>query len=132
MGRCISRRWVWNHRLTSGGCCATHIIRMLRKILPSVAAMTVMIEPFCQAERIYFNDFSGPPGCNYSEWSSSAIRYSSATGMPKSGLLPPPPVTNCVSPNGAQRFLGEFGGPVIATPADANYMQVRVEQTITL
>jgi len=88
--------------------------------------------PPTRAEQIYFNDFNGPPGSTYLEWSSSPISYVSVTARPKSGSLPAPTVTNCASPNGAQRFLGEFGGPPIAAPGDRNYMKVRVEQTISL
>jgi hypothetical protein len=53
------------------------------------------------------------------------------------GTLPsgsgPQAVTNVDSPNGGQRFLGEFGGPVIvaAPPYDPRHF-VRVNETVTL
>lgn len=102
--------------------------QFLRKVLSGMAIQAVVT----QAAEIYSNDFNGPPGSKYLEWSSSAISYVSATGRPRSGVLPPAKVTNCASPNGAQKFLGEFGGPPVAAPGDADYMRVRVEQTISL
>jgi hypothetical protein len=81
---------------------------------------------------IYFNDFNGPPDSVYPEWSSSAITYASSTNPPGSGVLPPPPVTNTDATNGAQRLLGEFGGPRIGQPGDPGYNRARVDQTISL
>jgi hypothetical protein len=103
-----------------------------RKLLLAAAVEAVVTGPLTQAQEIYSNNFNGPPGSQYLEWSSSSINYVSATAPPKSGRLPSPMVTNCASPSGAQRFLGEFGGPSIAKRGDPNYMRVRVEQTISL
>ena len=41
-------------------------------------------------------------------------------------------ITNGESPNRAQRFLGEFGGPKIGTAADPGYNRTLVDQTVTL
>jgi hypothetical protein len=46
--------------------------------------------------------------------------------------LPAPVVTNTISPNNAQRFLGEFGGPPIGVPDDPGYNHTRVDQTVSL
>jgi hypothetical protein len=81
---------------------------------------------------IYFNDFNGPTGSAYPEWSSSLITYASSTNPPGSGVLPPQIVTNTDSTNGTQRFLGEFGGPRIGRPGDPGYNRTRVDQTIRL
>ena len=84
------------------------------------------------ADDVYFNDFNGPLGSKYPEWTSSPITFVSATNPPGSGTLPPPEVTNCDATNRAQRFLGEFGGPRIGVPSDPGYNRTRVEQTISL
>jgi hypothetical protein len=78
------------------------------------------------------NDFDGPPGSRYPGWMSSTIVYTSSTNPPGTGVLPALLVTNCESPNRAQRFLGEFGGPRIGVPTDPGYNQTRVDQTISL
>ena len=85
-----------------------------------------------QAAEVYFNDFNGPIGSKYPEWTSSPITFVSATNPPGTGTLLPPDVTNCDSTNRAQRFLGEFGGPRIGVPSDPGYNRTRVEQTISL
>jgi hypothetical protein len=36
------------------------------------------------------------------------------------------------SPNGRQRFLGEFGGPPVGQPGDPDWNRTRVDQTIRL
>jgi hypothetical protein len=84
------------------------------------------------AGEIYFNDFNGPPGSTYPEWVSSPITYTGTTNPPGSGVLPPQTVTNADATNGAQRFLGEFGGPRIGRPGDPGYNRTRVDQTIRL
>jgi hypothetical protein len=84
------------------------------------------------AGKIYFNDFNGPAGSMYPEWASSPITYVNHTNPPGSGVLSPPPVTNTDSTNGAQLFLGEFGGPRLGRPGDPGYNRTRVDQTISL
>ena len=77
------------------------------------------------AADIYFNDFNGAPGSTYPEWTCS--------GYTAPGRSGPQDVATTVSPNGKQRFLGEFGGPVIvsAPPYDPQHF-VRVDETVTL
>jgi hypothetical protein len=84
------------------------------------------------ASLVYSNDFNGAPGMSYPEWSSSVIRYESRGDPPGRGTLPAPSVTNTVSRNGAQRFLGEFGGPPIGRLGDPGWNKTRVDQTISL
>ena len=107
---------------------------------PTLTATTILIGtlflpgPLCGAPagEIYFNDFNGPPGSVYPEWTSSPITYTSATNPPGSGVLPPQVVSNTDATNGTQRFLGEFGGPRIGQPGDPGYNRTRVDQTISL
>jgi hypothetical protein len=84
------------------------------------------------AADVYFNDFNGPIGSKYPEWTSSAISYASSGNPPGKGTLAPQVITNVESPNHAQRFLGEFGGPQIGVPSDPGYNHTRVEQTVSL
>jgi hypothetical protein len=94
-------------------------------------ACAVTLAP-AATNQIYFNDFSAPPGASYPEWSSSPISYVSRATPPGAGTLPAPPVTNTVSPNRTQHFLGLFGGPRIGHPGDAGYNRTRVDQAIKL
>jgi hypothetical protein len=102
-------------------------------LLPVSLAFGAMAAPHQGlAEEVYSNDFNGPPGSQYPEWRSSSIAYESAADPPGKGVLPPQLVTNTESANGAQRFLGEFGGPKIGQPGDPGYNRTRVDQTISL
>jgi uncharacterized protein (TIGR03437 family) len=82
---------------------------------------------------VYFNDFNGPAGTTYPEWSSSGYTNSAN----QAGTIPagsgPQVVATVAPPNGKKRFLGEFGGPAIVTgpPYDPQHF-VRVNETITL
>jgi len=104
----------------------------------SIAVLLVFIAPMlfrvqaARAAQVYFNSFNGPIGTSYPEWSSSIVSYASTGTPPGSGTLPAPIVTNTVSPNNEQRFLGEFGGPTIGVPDDPGYNHTRVDQTISL
>ena len=85
------------------------------------------------AAEVYFNDFNGPVGSTYPEWTSTGYTNtanSAGTVLAGSG---PQPVSTTGAANGSQRFLGEFGGPVIVTarPYDPQHF-VTVEQTVTL
>ena len=86
----------------------------------------------CLGQVVYFNDFNGPLASQYPEWTSSIIEYASSGTPPRTGMLPAPAVRNVDSPNHAQRFLGEFGGPPIGAPGDPGYNHTRVEQTVSL
>src|SRR5689334_6789270 len=82
---------------------------------------------------VYFNDFNGPLGTSYPEWTSTGYTNTGNTaGTVKAGSGPQP-VTNVDSANKKQRFLGEFGGPTIvaAPPYDPQHF-VRVDETVTL
>jgi hypothetical protein len=88
---------------------------------------------FASAADVYFNDFNGPIGTSYPEWTSSGFRYgANRAGTVAAGRGVQEPV-NCESPNGKQRFLGEFGGDriILAPPYDAEHF-VRADQTVTL
>ena len=82
---------------------------------------------------VYFNDFNAAPRTMYPEWTSGGFTNSAnraGTVAAKSG---PQAVATVASPNGRQRFLGEFGGPVIvaAPPYDPEHF-VTVDETVTL
>lgn len=82
---------------------------------------------------IYSNDFNGPIGTKYPEW--SAARYSwtaNVAGTIAAGARTEA-VSNIDSANGSQRFLGELGGPVIlkGPPYDRDHF-VRVDESIDL
>jgi hypothetical protein len=95
--------------------------------------LTLAFLPEALATDVYFNDFNGPCGTTYPEWSSSGYTNAANTAGTISIGRGPLAVTNVDSPNGKQRFLGEFGGPVILTtpPYDPQHF-VRVNETITL
>jgi hypothetical protein len=97
-----------------------------------LALFAVVGETRGLADDVYFNDFNGPVGSKFPEWTASPVKFTSTTNPPGAGVLPPPTVTNCESTNRAQRFLGEFGGPRIGVPGDPGYNRTRVEQTISL
>ena len=81
---------------------------------------------------LYRNDFNGPLGSIYPEWTGSQTEFASAADPPGKGTRPPQRVTNCDSANHKRRFLGEFGGERIGTVADPGYNRTRVDQTIRL
>jgi hypothetical protein len=82
---------------------------------------------------VYFNDFNAPPGTTYPEWTSSGHSNSANRAGTIAASSGPQTVAAVTSPNGRQRFLGEFGGPVIvaAPPYDPQHF-VRVDETVTL
>lgn len=106
-------------------------IRLLLTLALCIPALLSRL-PAARAAQIYSNSFNGLVGTSYPEWSSSVITYASTGTPPGSGALPAPVVTNIVSPNNAQRFLGEFGGPPIGVPGDPGYNHTRVDQTVSL
>ena len=94
-----------------------------------IAALTT---PALAAD-VYFNNFNGPVGSTYPEWTSAGYTNSAnqiGTVAAGSGLQT---VATVASANGKQRFLGEFGGPAIVTqpPYDPQHF-VRVNETVTL
>jgi len=82
---------------------------------------------------VYFNDFNGPVGTTYPEWSCSGYTYSANRAGTVASGRGPQGVSTVESPNGKQRFLGEFGGPAIvsAPPYDPQHF-VRVDETVAL
>jgi hypothetical protein len=99
------------------------------RIPPVVVLLTA---PLFGAD-VYFNDFNGAVGSTYPEWASSGYTSSANQAGTVSARSGPQAVVNVDSPNGKQRFLGEFGGPTIvaAPPYDPPHF-VRVDQTVTL
>jgi hypothetical protein len=97
-----------------------------------VGAIALAVGRFAAAVDVYTNDFNAEPGTRFSEWKSSVIRYKSAADPPGSGAVDAQVVASCEAPNGAQRFLGEFGGPKFGTPADPGFNRTLVDQTIML
>jgi hypothetical protein len=92
----------------------------------------VLCSPALCAE-VYFNDFNLAPGTTYPEWTSSGYSNSPNRAGTVAAGSGPQNVATVVSPNGRQRFLGEFGGPVIvAAPHYDPRHFVRVDETVTL
>lgn len=87
----------------------------------------------CLAATVYSNNFQAPTGTSYPEWSGGNYTYTANTAGTISPGKGTQPVTTTASPNNKQRFLGEFGGPVIllAPPYDPQHF-VHVDQTIRL
>jgi hypothetical protein len=80
---------------------------------------------------VYRNDFNGPVGGTFPEWTSSPITFhKSVTG--ETGVLPAGVVAVVESPNRRERFLGEFGGPPVGRPGDPDWNRTRVDQTVVL
>jgi hypothetical protein len=95
--------------------------RRTQEALPAPAELVV----------VYANDFNGPPGSTFPEWTSSAITFvKTVTGQ--TGSLPAGEVATVESPNGRQRFLGEFGGPPMGRPGDPDWNRTRVDQAVRL
>jgi hypothetical protein len=97
-------------------------------VLPFAGILTIAF-----AADVYFNDFNGRLGTSYPEWTSSGYTYTANSAGTVAGGSGPQAVTNVDSANRKQRFLGEFGGPVIvpAPPYDPRHF-VRVDETVTL
>jgi hypothetical protein len=88
--------------------------------------------PRAFAADVYFNGFNEPLGTSFPEW-TCRYTYSANTARTIQGGGGSPAVTNVDSPNRKQRFLGEFGGPLILSepPYDPQHF-VRVAETVTL
>jgi hypothetical protein len=80
---------------------------------------------------IYRNDFNGPIGETFPEWTSSPLTFNKTVTGQK-GSLPAGPVATVESPNHRERFLGEFGGPSVGQPGDPDWNRTRVDQTVIL
>ena len=82
---------------------------------------------------VYSNDFNGPLGTTYPEWSDANCTWTgNLIGTIPSGASTET-ITNIESGNGSQRFLGELGGPIILKepPYDPQHF-VRVDESIGL
>jgi hypothetical protein len=92
----------------------------------------ILFAPAFCAE-VYFNDFNGPPGTTYPEWTSGGYTNTANLAGTVAAGSGTQTVSSVASPNGRQRFLGDFGGPVIITapPYDSQHF-VRVDETVTL
>jgi hypothetical protein len=106
-------------------------IRWLQLVAGTGAVLCGICRSTRADETVYTNDFNGPAGSTYADWSSSQIRYFNAVTPKEGSTLEAPPVTNTDSPNRRQRYLGPFGGPRLAenTP---EFNRTRVQQTISL
>ena len=96
-------------------------------------ASSLMLLQVASGADVYFNDFNGPHGSTYPEWTSSGYTNTANAVRTISRSRGPQLVANVDSPNGKQRFLGEFGGPLIlqSPPFDPQHF-VRVDETVTL
>ena len=101
--------------------------------LPGYGIAVLLVLHVALAGEVYFNDFNGPLGSAYPEWTSTGFRNTANAAATVPGGAGPQPVSNTDSANTAQRFLGEFGGPRIlpAPPYDPQHF-VDVTQTVTL
>jgi hypothetical protein len=99
----------------------------------ALAILTGTLARGAFAADVYFNDFNGPVGTTYPEWTSAGYTNSSNRVGTVAAGSGPQPVATVASPNGSQRFLGEFGGPTIVTarPYDPQHF-VQVDETVTL
>jgi len=82
---------------------------------------------------VYSNDFNGPAGTTYPEWSAASYSWTGNQAGTITAGAATETVTNIDSANGTQRFLGELGGPVIlkAPPYDRDHF-IRLDESIAL
>lgn len=80
---------------------------------------------------VYRNDFNGPVGSSFPEWTSPPVTFHKTVSGEK-GSLPTGAVATVESPNRRERFLGEFGGPPVGKPGDLDWNRTRVDQTVIL
>jgi len=82
---------------------------------------------------IYANDFNGPAGTTYPEWSAATYSWTSNQAGTIAAGAATETVTNIDSANRNERFLGELGGPIIlkTPPYDRDHF-VRVDESIVL
>ena len=78
------------------------------------ALVLVVSLPLLGAD-VYFNDFNAAVGTAYPEWTSSGYTSSANQAGTIAARSGSQTVAMVQSPNGKQRFLGEFGGPAVVT-----------------
>jgi len=100
-------------------------------VIPACRRGQVTIPASPRLVVVYANDFDGPAGSTFPEWTTSPVTFvKTVTG--ETGSLPAGAVTTVESPNRRQRFLGEFGGPPIGRPGDPDWNRTRVDQSVRL
>jgi hypothetical protein len=82
---------------------------------------------------VYANDFNGPVGTTYPEWSVATYSWTGNRAGTIASGSGTETIANIDSRNSSQRFLGELGGPVVlkAPPYDSQHF-VRVDESIGL
>lgn len=97
-----------------------------------VTLLAALTAPAFAAD-VYFNDFNAASGATFPEWTSTGYTNTANQAGTVAAGSGPQTVAIEASPNGRQRFLGEFGGPLILSsrPYDPQHF-VRVDQTVTL
>ena len=105
---------------------------MLMRVHVSISVIAVLIAS-AFGDEVYFNDFNAAPGTTYPEWTSTGYSNSANRAGTVAVGSGPQAVAIVESPNGEERFLGEFGGRAILTarPFDPQHF-VRVDETVTL
>jgi len=104
------------------------------RLFLSIWSIAIILTPLTRAfaADVYFNDFNEPLGIRFSEWRCRYTNSANAARTIQSDSASRA-VTNVDSPNKKQRFLGEFGGPLIVTapPYDPRHF-VRIDEAVTL
>jgi hypothetical protein len=82
---------------------------------------------------VYTNDFNGPAGTTYPEWSAASYSWTANPAGTVAAGAATETITNVDSANATARFLGELGGPIVlkAPPYDRDHF-VRVDESIAL
>jgi hypothetical protein len=114
---------------------------IIKALLSLACCVPLLVIPACYREPVttpspdfvvvYTNDFNGPVGSTFPEWTSSPITFVKTKSGEK-GSLAAETVATVESPNRRQRFLGEFGGPPVGRPGDPDWNRTRVDQTVRL
>ena len=106
---------------------------MLLRTTVLIAAVMGVCQAGAGDAVVYWNDFNGPVGTRYPEWSAARYSWTANEAHTIAAGTGSETIVNVDSANGAQRFLGELGGPVIlkAPPYDRAHF-VRVDESIDL
>jgi hypothetical protein len=107
---------------------------MILKITLTALLLTGLCGFSGESEVVFYeNDFNAPMGTTYPEWTSTGYTNTANRAGTVAAGRGPQAVSVTESPNGRQRFLGEFGGPVILKerPYDPDHF-VTVDETVRL